>query len=75
MSPTMADEKGQPQRCRFAPRLGGGAPPGMRQIRVIDTRPDAEDEAENEGEGPPKRFWGWYVQATLRRRRRIEDEQ
>ena len=40
-------------------------PRGMRLILAIDSRPDAEErEAEepgDEGEGPSRRFWRWYV--------------
>lgn len=35
---------------------------GMRLIRTIDTRPDADEEAEEEA--PSRRYWHWYVRPT-----------
>jgi CRISPR-associated endonuclease/helicase Cas3 len=46
-----------PSRTRI---WDGEAPPGMRLVRVIDTRPDADEEGEVEA--PKRRFWRWYVE-------------
>lgn len=36
-------------------------PDGMRQVRMIDTRPDTDDEPEEDGDTPTRRYWYWYV--------------
>ena len=40
------------------------APPqkGMRLIRIIDTKPDMDDQDSNEEESNHDRFWHWYIQ-------------
>jgi CRISPR-associated endonuclease/helicase Cas3 len=59
---TLPVAEGQPGR--LPPRIriwDRDAPPGMRLIRVIDTRPDADEEAEGEDESPRPRYWSWYA--------------
>ena len=53
------DEKGNPRRLRVWD--DDPAPDGMRLVRTIDTRPDADDEQEHEEEGTSRRYWRWYV--------------
>ena len=52
------DEKDRPRRCRMWD--SDIAPDGMRQVRVIDTKPEADDEAD-EARAPVRRRWQWYV--------------
>ena len=54
-----------PSRARV---WDGDAPPGMRLVRVIDAKPDADDENEGEEEASTRRYWRWYVEPRLRRR-------
>jgi CRISPR-associated endonuclease/helicase Cas3 len=54
------DEKKQRRRVRVWDE--DPVPDGMRPIRTIDTRPDA-DEAEPD-EAPAKRFWRWFELQT-----------
>ncbi|MGA7495215.1 MAG: type I-U CRISPR-associated helicase/endonuclease Cas3 [Isosphaeraceae bacterium] len=55
------DEKGRQRRARLWDQ--DEVPDGMRLIRTIDTRPDAEEEEEKDSDesGGRKRFWYWYV--------------
>src|SRR5439155_976989 len=56
------DEHGSPRRRRDVwddePR-----PKGMRLVRTIDTKPDAEESERNaDDESMPRRFWHWFEQ-------------
>jgi len=48
-----------PRRCRVWD--DDETPEGMRQVRTIDTRPDTDDEPEEDGHTPTRRYWHWYV--------------
>jgi len=52
------DESGERRRSRT---WEGAAPGGMRLIRTIDTKPDADEEEESDLDVSSKRFWSWYV--------------
>ncbi len=53
------DDKNNPRRCRV---WDDDTPPnGMRLVRTIDTRPEADDEAENDEQKAAHRYWRWYV--------------
>ncbi len=53
------DEKGEPRRCRV---WDDDEPSdGMRLVRTIDTRPDADDEQDEDEETSARRYWRWYV--------------
>jgi hypothetical protein len=49
------DERGAPRRCRVWDDQD--PPAGMRLVRTIDTRPEADEE---EGDTPPRRRWQWF---------------
>jgi CRISPR-associated endonuclease/helicase Cas3 len=51
------DEEGRPRRCR----LWDGVADGMRQVRVIDTHPDGDDDEDNEEQAFTRRYWRWYA--------------
>ncbi len=55
------DENNAPRRCRLWDReeLPEGMP--MRLVRTIDTRPDSDDESDEDEAMPQRRFWHWYV--------------
>jgi CRISPR-associated endonuclease/helicase Cas3 len=53
------DENYIPRRCRV---WDSDEPPrGMRLVRTVDIRPDADDELSQEEHAPTRRFWRWYV--------------
>lgn len=53
------DEEGQSRRGRV---WDDAEPPaGMRLVRTIDTRADAEEEIAEHGEQNARRYWQWYV--------------
>jgi len=53
------DEEGQSRRCRV---WDDAEPPaGMRLVRTIDTRADAEEEIIEHDEQIARRYWQWYV--------------
>lgn len=53
------DEKNGARRCRV---WDDDEPPdGMRLVRTIDTRPDAEDEPDEDEQTPHRRYWHWCV--------------
>jgi len=53
------DENNVPRRCRV---WDSDEPPrGMRLVRTIDIRPDADDELSEEEHAPTRRYWRWYV--------------
>lgn len=49
-------------RCRVRVWDDEPVPTGMRLIRTVDTRPDAD---EHDGEALPRRFWYWYELARV----------
>jgi CRISPR-associated endonuclease/helicase Cas3 len=54
------DENETRRRCRV---WDNDEPPkGMRLVRTIDTRPDAEDELDEGQQTSRRRYWRWYVQ-------------
>jgi CRISPR-associated endonuclease/helicase Cas3 len=53
------DEKDEQRRVRLWDN--DELPAGMRLVRTIDTKPNADDDDEIEGAVSPKRFWRWYV--------------
>ncbi|HVC12270.1 MAG TPA: type I-U CRISPR-associated helicase/endonuclease Cas3 [Burkholderiales bacterium] len=53
------DEKGNPRRLRAWDNAP--APDGMRLVRTIDIRPDADDEQDQDKESTSRRYWHWYV--------------
>lgn len=53
------DEKNAPRRCRVWD--DDERPEGMRLVRRVDTRPDGDDEADEDGQTPQRRYWYWYV--------------
>ncbi len=54
------DEKNNPRRSRLWD--DENPPEGMRLVRTIDIRPDAEDETdEDEQSLRPRRYWKWHV--------------
>ena len=56
------DRDNNPMRCRI---WDEEEPPiGMRRIRRIDTRPDAEDEEEDAEQPSCRRYWYWYVRPS-----------
>ena len=59
VSESCSDEHNNPLRRRLWD--SHESPPGMRLVRVIDTRPDAGDEGEEEQLPPAPRYWYWYV--------------
>lgn len=54
------DELGQQRRARLWDN--DPVPGGMRLIRAIDTKPDADEAGQDEA--PAKRFWHWYELQT-----------
>jgi CRISPR-associated endonuclease/helicase Cas3 len=60
----VADEWRDGQRARRRCRIwdNDDVPAGMRLVRTIDTRPEAENEEETESAG--RRFWRWYELPT-----------
>lgn len=53
-------ENGQPRRARIWD--DDDAPPQMRFVRTIDTKPDTEDDSRDDAEeSTGKRYWHWYV--------------
>jgi CRISPR-associated endonuclease/helicase Cas3 len=58
----VADEwrDGTGDRLRWRGWEGDDPPKGMRLVRTIDTRPDAEEDPE-ESEGERRRHWRWYA--------------
>ncbi len=53
------DEEGQSRRGRVWDDVE--PPAGMRLVRTIDTRADAEEEIAEHGEQNSRRYWQWYV--------------
>ncbi|MGO9466994.1 MAG: type I-U CRISPR-associated helicase/endonuclease Cas3 [Isosphaeraceae bacterium] len=54
--------EGEPERLPARARVWDrDGPEAMRLIRVIDTRPDADEGDADEGEPTPRRFWNWFV--------------
>ncbi len=53
------DEDGGARRLRVWD--DDAAPDGMRLVTTIDTRPDAEEEQEEDEQSVTRRFWRWYV--------------
>ena len=53
------DENASPRRLRVWD--SDVAPDGMRLVRTIDTRPDADDEQDQDGQPTNRRYWQWYV--------------
>jgi CRISPR-associated endonuclease/helicase Cas3 len=53
------DERATQRRCRV---WDDDEPPaGMRLARIIDTRPDTDDEPDDEEQKSGRRYWRWYV--------------
>lgn len=60
------DDQGQPLRVRVwddDPEVDQKTQ-GMRLVRVIDTRPDFDEEGSEE-ETPTRRYWSWYVRPRV----------
>lgn len=55
------DENNAPRRCRIwdGEELPEGMP--MRLVGTIDTRPDSDDEADEDETRTQRRYWHWYV--------------
>jgi len=53
------DENNGNRRCRVWDNAD--PPQGMRLIRTLDTRPDAEDELNEDKQSSSRRYWYWYV--------------
>ncbi len=64
-------KKDQPRRARVWD--DESQPEKMREVRTIDTKPDADDEQSETGL-PGKRIWFWFVKTAFDRRRFVEDE-
>jgi CRISPR-associated endonuclease/helicase Cas3 len=52
----VTDERGRPRRKRVWD--DADIPGGLRTLRIIDIRPDAEESGNEDGE-PPRRLWRW----------------
>lgn len=59
----VADELQDQDDAPLRVRLWDDAPPphGMRLVRTIDTRPDADEGETDADQSPKPRFWHWYV--------------
>lgn len=67
------DEKSEP--CRMRVWDGEERPAGMRRVRTIDTRPDADEEPdEGEETSRGRRYWYWYARNDGSRNARHEQD-
>lgn len=64
------DEKSDPSRLRVWD--GEKRPAGMRLVRTIDTRPDADEKYEPEEISGGRRYWYWYARNDGSRNARQE---
>jgi CRISPR-associated endonuclease/helicase Cas3 len=53
------DQNEVPRRCRIWDDVE--PPVGMRLIRVLDTRPDGDEESGDGEQASGRRYWRWYV--------------
>lgn len=59
VSDQWTDQNETSRRCRVWE--DGEPPDGMRLVWAIDTRPDADDEPNDDEQTPRRRYWRWYV--------------
>jgi CRISPR-associated endonuclease/helicase Cas3 len=53
------DQDNKDRRCRVWDNAN--SPQGMRLIRKLDTRPDIEEDFDEDEQSPRHRYWSWYV--------------